>query len=313
MPGLGSALAIDPQSEAEKIENHIRELADGHCADGIVMGLSGGVDSAVVAALAVHAVGGERVLAYYLYDRDSSRQSGVNAGVVADWLGIKLEREDITPAMRAMGIYSPLVMKITGLSGSINRFLNGMVGPLVYREPLFVSTLRGGALGGRRIKRFFYERTAGLVEAAFNARHIYRRHFLEEKSRENNRLVLGASNRSELMVGWFVKGGVDDLPFSPILGLYKTQVLELAKYLNLPAEIREQSPSADMIKGITDESAMGVSYEIMDVILDCMARGMSDAEILSRGYSEKEIRLVRTINRLSAWKRKVEICSASCG
>ncbi|MHC4575066.1 MAG: hypothetical protein ACYS76_13200, partial [Planctomycetota bacterium] len=57
-------------------------------------------------------------------------------------------------------------------------------------------------------------------------------------------------------------------------------------------------------KGITDESALGISYERLDVILDCMDRGMSDAEILSQGIKEREIRLVRTMHELSAWKRE---------
>jgi NAD+ synthase len=304
MPAASLPLPIDLESEAGKIENHIQELLNGHGAEGIVIGLSGGVDSAVVAALAVRASGRERVFAYYLYDRDSSKESRAKARLVADWLGIVLEQEDIMPAMREMGIYSALALKVTSISGFLNRFLNGRLHRALYGEPSFVSTLRRGTSGVGRIKRFFYRRTVGAVETAFNARHVYRRRFLEEKAGENNRVVLGAANKSEWMVGYFVKGGIDDMPFSPIIGLYKTQVRQLAKYLNLPDEIQNQVPSPDMMKGLTDESAMGISYDRLDIILDCIDRGVSDEEIAARGIREKDVRLVRTMNNLSQWKRE---------
>ncbi|MHC4501017.1 MAG: NAD(+) synthase, partial [Planctomycetota bacterium] len=132
------------------------------------------------------------------------------------------------------------------------------------------------------------------------------RQFLEGKSDEQNRLLLGAANRSEWQVGWFVKGGIDDVPLSPLIGLYKTQVFELAEYLELPAGIRNQAPSPDMMKGITDECALGIDYNTLDTILDCIDQGVSDEEIVARGISRKDVRLVRTMNDLSRWKRERE-------
>lgn len=306
MPLLDSALAIDPKREAERIEGDIRELVDTNSARGTVIGLSGGIDSAVLAALAVRAVGRERVYAYYLYDRDSSKESRGRAELMAAWLGIELEHHDITPAMREMKIYSPLIMKITALSGLVNRALDGNLHRFLWGESFFVSTLRRGGLNANRFKRFFYRRTIGSIEAAFNARHIYRRQFLERKSEEKKCLLLGAGNRSELMVGWFVKGGIDDVPFSPLVRLYKTQILQLAKCLELPAQIQNQTPSPDMLKGITDESAFGIGYDSLDIILDCIERDVSDEEIVSKGISKEDIRLVRTMNNLSGWKREPE-------
>lgn len=306
MAVLDLPLAIDAKCEAENIEKRIRELLEANLAEGIVMGLSGGVDSAVLAALAVRAAGAERCHAYYLYDRDSSKGLQARAKLMADWLGIELKFQDITPAMKKMKIYSPLIMKIIALSGFINRYLNARPSRLLCLESPFISTLRKDDFSGNKIKRFFYKNTVGSVEAAFNARHRYRRKFLEQQAKEKNWIVLGAANRTELMVGWFVKGGVDDLPFSPIIGSYKTQVLQLAKYLGLPLEIQNQAPSPDMAKGITDESALGISYSTLDIILDCIDRGMSDQEIVSKGISKKNLFLARTMNNLSAWKRMPE-------
>jgi NAD+ synthase len=306
MAVLDLPLVIDAKREAENIERHIQKLLETNLAEGIVIGLSGGIDSAVLATLAVRAVGAEQFHAYYLYDRDSSKELQARAKLVADWLRIELKCQDITPTMRKMKIYSPLIMKITALSGFINRYLSAKPNRLLCAESPFMSTLRKGDFSGNKIKRFFYKNTVGSVEAAFNTRHIYRRKFLEQQAEEKNWLVLGAANRTELMVGWFVKGGIDDLPFSPIIGLYKTQVRQLAKYLGLPLEIQNQAPSPDMAKGITDESALGISYDNLDIILDYIDCGVSDQEIVSKGVSKKNLFLVRTMNNLSAWKRKPE-------
>jgi len=302
----GLSLKIDTKCEAESIEENIRKLLEANSAGGIVMGLSGGIDSAVLAALTVRAVGTERLLAYNLYDKDSSKQLRAKAQLVADWLGIHLELQDITPEMRKTKIYSPLIMKIINLSGFINRCLYAKPIRSVCPQSPFISALSREDFSGNKIKRFVYKNTIGSIEAAFNARHRYRRKFLEQKAKEKNWIVLGAANRTELMVGWFVKGGVDDLPFSPIIGLYKTQVLQLAEYLGVPFEIRNQAPSPDMAKGITDESALGISYGELDVILDCMERGMLDQEIVSKGIGPQKLLLVHTMKNLSEWKRMPE-------
>jgi len=205
-----------------------------------------------------------------------------------------------------MKIYSPLIMKITAISGYMNGCLNGRLCRLLYREPFFISTLRKGGFNGSRIKKFLYKHTVASIEAAFNARHIYRRHFLEQVCEQKNGLLLGAANRSERMVGWFVKGGIDDLPFSPLIGLYKTQILQLAEYLDLPYRVHSQIPSPDMMKGVTDESALGISYDTLDIVLDCMDRGISDRQTIAKGIGKKDLSLVRTMNNLSVWKREPE-------
>lgn len=302
MPVFEQVLAIDARSECTKIERYIRELFKSKGSKSTVIGLSGGIDSAVLASLAVRAVGADKVYGYHLYDRDSSKESKAKAKLISEWLGIELRYEDITPVMQKMKIYSPLIMRVLSFSGFINSRLNR----LLRRGDAFLFTLSRGNFGNNRIKRFLYNRTIGQIEAAFNVRHIYRRQFLEEKSKEENCLILGAANRSEFLTGWFVKGGIDDLPYSPIIGFYKTQVLELARYLGLPREIQLQIPSPDMAKGVTDEDAMGIKYKTLDIILHCIEGGMPDEEIISRGIRREDLRLVSTMNNLSEWKRNPE-------
>lgn len=304
-----SDLMIDVSRQAEAVQERIRDVVRARSAKGVVLGLSGGIDSSVVAALAVRALGTEAVRTYYLYDCDSSKESRSRARMVADRLGIELKCVDITGALAKEGVYSPLIIRVTGLSGFVNRFLGGRLNRLLWREPFFVTTLRRSDIGGGKIRRFVYERTVARVEAAFNARHRYRRQFLEARADENNCVLAGAANRSEYMVGWFVQGGIDDVAFSPIIHLYKTQVVQLGEYLGLPEEVVRQPASPDMMKGLTDESAMAVRYETIDRVLAGLECGMSEQEILSAGVSEKELSLVRTMNKLSAWKRQ---CKQDC-
>jgi NAD+ synthase len=296
-------LEIDTEKVSQGIENYILRLTESRGAEAVVMGLSGGVDSAVLAALVVRALGSERVLAYYLYDRDNEEESAEKARLLAEWLGIELEFYDIGPAMHKGSVYKPLVMRAMGLFGFLNRHFGTRIHRILCGERPFLSTLHKGSFGGNRIRRFIYNNTIRHVESGFNARHKYRRKYLENKAVTGNGLVLGAANKSECMVGWFVKDGVDDMPFSPLNTLYKTQVWQLARYLGLPGRIRKQIPSPDMAKGITDEHAMGISYKELDIILHGLENEFSDEQIMGAGVTRRQISHVRRMHKLSAWKR----------
>jgi len=294
---------IDLKQKAEAIENKIREFIDSAQVDGVIIGLSGGIDSGVLATLAVRTIGKEKVKAYYLFDRDSLGKTLQVAELIARQLGIELKKHDITAEMKRKKIYKPLTIKFLTLAGPVNRFLNSSITRLRGRESFFVLTLRKGPAKEAKIRNFLYKHTIHKIEEAFNARHIFRREFLEQRAKEQNLIVLGAANRTEKMLGWFVKGGIDDMKLSPLCDIYKTDVIELAKYLNLPGEILRQKASPDMLKGITDESALGLDYPTIDTILKYIERGLWDEEILVKGINKADLQLVRTMNNLSQWKR----------
>lgn len=296
---------IDANKVTKVLEQYIRELMKVNNHNCVILGLSGGIDSAVLATLAVRAVGAERVKAYHLKDRDSEKDSEIKARILADWLGIELEIQDISPAMHKKGVYSPLIMRLTPLTHFFNRLFQQAY-YLLFREVPHTSTLKADCdeLGHNPFKRLVFNLTIRHIGNSFNARHIYRREVIEKAAAEQNGLVLGAANRSESMAGWFVKDGIDDLPIQPMLGLYKTQVWQLADHLGLPAEIRHQEPSPDMMKGITDEFAIGIRYDRLDEILDYLERGEKKSEILAHGVSRKELKLVQDNRRFSAWMRE---------
>ncbi len=298
-------LRIDEERAVKAVGEYLHHLCARHSARGVLAGLSGGVDSAVLVALATRSLGESFVHAMYLYDRDSERGQGSNAGQVAHWLGIELETESIEAGRREGGLYTSWGMRITRLSPFINRFMYRLY-HLMAGETPFVSSLRAGEgeVGNLRPRGSVLKFVNRYAEELFYARHRYRREVLESKARAENWLLLGGANRSEWEVGWFVKDGVDDLPHQPLLGLYKTQVRQLARYLEVAGEIREQAPSPDMMRGISDEYALGMSYSTIDIGLDYLAGGVSRAVARAAGVTEEGLRRVREMKELSRWKRR---------
>ncbi len=299
-----SSLGIDCARAVAEIHIHLRDLVGTRSSAGLLIGLSGGVDSAVLATLAVGAVGKERVHAAFLFDRDSERDSARKARVMAAWLGIGLEEQDISGAMKERAVYAPLIMKLVPYSARLNRLIQRLYW-WINRETPFKTTLKAGgdALEPGWVKRLMFDSTIRHIERGFSERHIHRRKVLEERARRENLILIGAANLSECEVGWFVKDGIDDLPIQPISGLYKTQVWQLAEHLGLPEEIRAQTPSPDMMRGISDEFGIGHGYRRLDMILDLIDQGASAEAIIARGIEPKELRDVRELRDLAEWKR----------
>jgi len=196
-------------------------------------------------------------------------------------------------------------MRITRLSPFINRFIYRLYHVIAGETP-FVASLRAGEgeVGDRTPRSSVLKIVNQYAEEVFNARHRYRREVLESKARARNWLLLGAANRSEWEIGWFVKDGVDDLPYQPLIGLYKTQVRQLGRYLGVPSEIQQQAPSPDMMRGIGDEYALGMSYSTIDMGLDYLDGGLSRRVVRAAGVTEQELRRVREMKDLSSWKRR---------
>ena len=300
-------LRIDEKRVIEEIEKYIRGLIDRYKANGVLIGLSGGIDSALLTTLAVRALGKERVKVYYLYERDSEKESEDKARFIAKWLGLELNVRSIDSDMHKMQIYKPPFMRVnllpSFLASLIVRFLVSSYS-VMFGETPFVLTLRHGEARGNRFKKWLYDSMIKNVANAFDACDIHRREVLEKVAKEENLIILGGGNRSEKVVGWFTKGGIDDMPFSPISGLYKMQVKQLAEYLEIPLDIQKKQSSPDMFRGVTDEIALGISYDKIDIISFCVKRGIKEENIIKYGVTKKEIRMVNKMNRLSAWKRE---------
>lgn len=300
--------------DAERISNIIVDFLQQKVKEqkkcGIVLGLSGGLDSAVVARLAAQALGPSKVNAVYLSDRFSQKQFRKNAQKVAEELGIRFELRDITSLINERNGYRASTVKKSGISSILNKTVVSIVRliyPIIFKQDLFSSILEQERLAKRPLTRIFHDLIAEAGEKSFNIRHLVRRMVLEKCAAESNLLLVGAADRSEFLIGWFVRDGIDDVPVSPLLGLYKTQVRQLAIYLKIPQEIIKAVPSPDMAKGITDEKVIGYSYEKVDKVLYALENNLDKQVLLDEGLTLKEFNRIRAFNELSAWKRNGKI------
>lgn len=128
-----------------------------------------------------------------------------------------------------------------------------------------------------------------------------------DKSVALGALPLGTGNKTERMFGYYTWHGDDAPPVNPLGDLFKTQVWALAQYLGVPEAIIRKPPSADLIPGQSDEADLGISYERADTILAHVMAGYEDAYLVSLGFSEGELALVKGLVAKTHWKRKPPI------
>lgn len=276
-------LALDSARAAETIGARLLEIIGRDLRRrGAVVGLSGGVDSSVCAALAVKALGKNKVFGLLMPERDSSQASEDLGRLVAEHLGIDYIKQDIAPALEAIGCYrwrddairdvfpdyrpdwkSKLVIG-GGLDGRFN-FFN-----LVVQAPD----------GARHEKRLDHKQYLQIV-AATNYKQRIRKTIEYFHADRLHYAVIGTPNRLEYDQGFFVKNGDGSADVKPIAHLYKTQVYALARHLGLPKVICEAQPTTDTysLPQGQDEFYFALPYQQLDVALWAHNHGVPVAEL----------------------------------
>ena len=300
---------MNPEQVALSLENFVREHVDKLERDGVILGLSGGIDSAVVAELCKRAVGPERTLALLMPEKDSEKEHVQDALDFGKGLGIETRLINITPYLKKMGIYKfaplsavPFSRKLRGfLIKKLIHYYEGRTG-----EHPFSASMVG--LKGKEFGSFISHKVA-----YYRIKHRMRMILLYYYGEIENRLVVGSANKSEYEIGYFVKHGCDDATdIMPLINLYKTQVRDLARYLNIPSRIIEKPPSPDVLPGIIDEEAIGIPYEKLDLILLALEKGWEGDEITKvLGIEEKKIIYVKNLVRKSEHMRKLYVPEGS--
>jgi NAD+ synthase len=260
------------------------------------------LDSAVVAALCKRAVCRERTLALMMPERDSGEEHIKDAQNLTKEQGIETRYIDLTPPLDALGIYRLVPLSRVPWTGKLRGYLLGKA-YRYYEQKTGETPFSAGVAGlrGKEHRGFMSKRTA-----YYRSKHRMRMVLLYLHGELENRLVVGAANRTEVEIGYFVKHGCDDaVDVQPLLNLYKTQVRELAHYLGIPQKIIEKPPSPDVLPGIVDEEAIGIPYEQLDLILLGLEQGWQIPEIAEAlGIPEMSVLSVKGLKDKSEHMRE---------
>jgi NAD+ synthase len=279
-----SVLRIDAEQEAERIATSIRALLRNKLKRrGIVIGLSGGVDSSVTAALAVKALGKERVFALEMPERCSADESARLSEAIIRQFGIESLRIDISPILEAVGCYrdydDAVRMVIPEYTAD---WKSKVVTSDVFEGRGFslLSIVAQSPDGATVTSRLPLKPYLAIV-AATNFKQRTRKMLEYYHADCLNYAVAGTANRLEYDQGFFVKLGDGAADLKPIAHLYKSQIYQMAEYLDIPEEIRNRPPTADtysLTQG-QDEFYFSLPYQVMDLCLYAKNHGVPPEKV----------------------------------
>ncbi len=256
MSGDRSDLRLNPKIVAPVLQGFIAEETRRSGLERVIVGLSGGIDSALAASLARHALGPRNVIGVLMPYERSDPSSIRHAKLLASSLGIRTEHLDITPMVNAY-----------------------------FAEQGRASRLRRGNKMARERMSILYDRSA--VHEA---------------------LVLGTSNKTELLLGYGTVHGDMACSLNPLGDLYKTQVRQLAAHMGVPPVIRRKAPTADLWPNQTDEAEIGYSYEELDRLLYLLVdERYTGAEAIEAGWPRSMVNRVAGLIMKSQYKRRLPL------
>ena len=270
-------LRLDAAAETDKIVTALRSQLRSQRKRGLVLGVSGGIDSSVSVALAVRAVGARNVQVLYMPERDSDPESLRLGQLVASSFGLEGIVEDIGPMLDALGCYARR-------DAAIRQLVPG------YGAGWACKVVIGQSEGGYNISSLVVQNPAGEqtthrmplevylgVVAATSMKQRTRKQLEYYHADRLNFAVLGTPNRLEYDQGFFVKNGDGAADVKPIAHLYKSQVYQLAEHLGVPEEIRRRPPTTDTysLPQSQEEFYFSLPYDRMDLCLYGLNNGLA--------------------------------------
>jgi len=268
-----AVLDIDPGKEISRISEFIRESTfKKFRRRGAVVGLSGGVDSAVVAEFLVQALGKERVLALLLPEKESNPISTEYGLSQAKKLGIETVLVDITDRLKTLKVYEErdsVIRDIFPEFDSSFRFHVTLPQNLLKKDRISYHSMTIEDENGKRQTKRISAKDWLRISACQNMKQRMRMVELYHHSERNHYIVSGTTNKTEVCQGFFVKYGDGGVDLEPISHLYKTQVYKLAKKFGVIEEIIRRPPSPDTYSlPVTDkEFYFCIDYELLDLLL----------------------------------------------
>lgn len=255
-------LALNAPLAVKVLTSFIRDAVETSGTSGVVVGLSGGVDSSLSAALAAQALGPERVHGFLLPYRTSNPSSEQDARTVAEHLGVPHRVIDISP----------------------------MIDAYFEMEPDADPVRRGNKMARERMTILF------------------------DQAKKRNALVLGTSNKTEILLGYSTVFGDNASSLNPLGDLYKAQVWQLSRHLGLPSAVIDKAPSADLFPGQTDEGDLGFDYATADEVLYLLFdEGLRPEEVVARGYDERAVQRILAYEQRFRFKRRLMLIARLSG
>jgi NAD+ synthase len=270
-PFTAASLEIDAEAETARIGDCLSAYVAESKRKGVVVAVSGGIDSSVVAALCVAALGPERVFGLHMPERESSSDTLSLSRGLTDSLGIESRLEEISPILEAAGCYQRRDDAIRMVVPDYGPgFRSKIVLPSVVDSDSFrlYSVVVVDPDGAETKHRLTHDAYLGIV-AATNFKQRVRKMLEYYHADRLNYVVSGTPNRLEYDQGFFVKLGDGSADVKPIAHLYKSQVYALAAHLGVPAEIRSRRPTTDTysLPQSQEEFYFSLPYELMDLCL----------------------------------------------
>jgi NAD+ synthase len=298
-----ASLQLDAELEVARISAALNGYLAATKRRGVVVALSGGIDSSVVAALCVAALGKERVFGLHMPERESSSDTVMFSRLLADSLGIDSQMEDISPILQAAGCYRRrdeairLVCPEYGPGHKSKIILPSVIDSDSFR---LYSVVVMAPDGTQTTYRLTTESYLGIV-AATNFKQRVRKMLEYYHADRLNYVVSGTPNRLEYDQGFFVKLGDGSADVKPIAHLYKSQVYQLAEHLGVPEEIRSRPSTTDTysLSQSQEEFYFSLPYQRMDLCLYGKNNGVPVDEIAAAAglTSEQVVRVFRDIDQ----------------
>jgi NAD+ synthase len=291
-----NVLRIDPAAEVERLGRFITDQVTAvYRRKGVVVGLSGGIDSACTAALSVHALGKDKVVGLILPEKESNPISSEFAAKHAEQLGIEYRRVDITPTVESVVGYArrdEYIQKLVPEYQPGCKYNVTLPTDLLERDAysFYVLQVRlpDGEIKRKRLSFDEFRAVTSFANVKIRSRML---HLYAEADRRSL-VVGGTSNRTEYMLGDFCKYGDGGVDMEPIEHLYKNQVYQVSAYLNVISEIVDRQPSPDTFSlPVTDqEFFFRIPFEKLDHLLYGWEHQVPAAEVAAvLGLSEQAV------------------------
>lgn len=267
-------LNLDIEKEIFTIKNHIKEYVRKLKKTGVIVGLSGGLDSSITASLCVDALGKDKVVGVSLPEKESSQEGSDLAKELAGKLDIKFIQKDITSVLSSFNVYkeiSNIIKKYYPEYNEIdNKYKMALPQNILDQKQLNIYSLsvfnnNDEEVCKKRLSFDDYSAFKAAVSIKLRTRMVYLYYYGEYF----NKLIAGTTNKSEFELGNFCKYGDGGVDFEVISHLYKTQLYQLAKYIKLPEKIINRIPSPDIFSSYTSDKEFffSLSFDILDKLL----------------------------------------------